>query len=67
MIDNDPCPYDTNGDGNCGRTTCARCHPEYQPLQGFPAHIGGRTVAEYVYDPRCACYLCMSQHWSRRP
>jgi hypothetical protein len=28
----EPCPYDTNGDGNCGRPTCARCHPEFQPL-----------------------------------
>ena len=28
----DPCPNDTNGDGDCGRKTCARCHPQYQPL-----------------------------------
>ena len=32
MTDNDPCPNDTNGDGNCGRKTCARCYPQYQPL-----------------------------------
>lgn len=25
------CPYDTNGDGDCARKTCARCHPQYQP------------------------------------
>jgi len=32
MTDNDPCPHDTNGDGDCGRKTCARCYPQYQPL-----------------------------------
>jgi len=22
------CPYDTNGDGDCGRSMCPICHPE---------------------------------------
>ena len=25
------CPYDTNGDGDCGRKICPTCHPELQP------------------------------------
>lgn len=25
------CEYDTNGDGDCARMTCARCHPELHP------------------------------------
>lgn len=65
------CEFDTNGDGNCGRKTCARCHPEYQPLprtaHEWPRHLGAAELAEYAYDPRCQCYLCMGQHyqWSR--
>ena len=29
----DACEFDTNGDGNCGRYTCARCYPQHQPLK----------------------------------
>jgi hypothetical protein len=31
-VASDPCPFDTNGDGNCGRKTCAKCYPQHQPL-----------------------------------
>lgn len=26
-----PCEFDTNGDSDCGRKTCARCYPQHQP------------------------------------
>jgi hypothetical protein len=41
----DACEFDTNGDGNCGRYTCARCYPQYQPL---PKHAAAPTVRPAV-------------------
>lgn len=54
-----PCPNDTNGDGNCGRATCARCHPEYQPKSATFADrdaLLDRQATGCQYDAGlCAC------------
>ena len=46
----EPCEFDTNGDGDCGRKTCPRCYPENMPLGriGDNRHRVTRAFVEVV-------------------